>query len=105
MTPWTPWTPEQARQRLTDVPAWVPDAAHRSIARQFVFGDFAQAFGFMAQMALFSEKAYHHPEWFNVDNRVNVTLSTHEAGWLSERDIAWAARADAVYARLESPGA
>jgi 4a-hydroxytetrahydrobiopterin dehydratase len=101
----TPWTPELVRQRLTDLPSWAPDAEHRSIARQFVFSDFAQAFGFMAQMALFSEKTDHHPEWFNVYNRVNVTLSTHEAGGLSERDIAWAARADAVAAGLKSRGA
>lgn len=100
----TPWTPEQVRQRLTDLPAWTPDATHRSIFRQFLFADFAQAFGFMAQMALFSEKVDHHPEWFNVYNRVNVSLSTHEAGGLSERDIAWAARADAVAACLKPPG-
>jgi 4a-hydroxytetrahydrobiopterin dehydratase len=98
-------TPDEARQQLSQLPAWSPDDTHRAISRRFVFGDFAQAFGFMAQMALVSEKMDHHPEWFNVYNRVDVTLSTHEAGGLSVRDIAWAQRADAAFASLMPQGA
>ncbi len=64
------------------------------IRREFVFADFAAAFGFMAQMALVSERANHHPEWSNVYQRVNVTLTTHDAGGLSMKDVEWARQAD-----------
>ena len=101
----TPLTPDEVRERLSEVPAWTADEPHRAITRRFVFSDFAQAFGFIAQMALVSEKMDHHPEWFNVYNRVDVTLTTHDANGLSTRDIAWATRADAVFARLVAPGA
>ena len=55
--------------------------------RSFAFADFNEAFGFMGRIALAAEKADHHPEWFNVYNRVEITLSTHDAGGLSQRDI------------------
>ena len=71
-------------------PAWRPvegrDAAHAT----FRFADFNEAFGFMTRVALYAEKADHHPEWFNVYDRVEVTLSTHDAGGLSARDVAMA---------------
>jgi 4a-hydroxytetrahydrobiopterin dehydratase len=100
----TPLNTDALRERLAALPDWAADAEHRAITRRFVFSDFAQAFGFMAQMALVSEKMDHHPEWFNVYNRVDVTLTTHDAGGLSERDLAWAGRADAVFAALTAPG-
>lgn len=58
-----------------------------AISKKFVFGDFNQAFGFMTRAALIAEKMDHHPEWFNVYKTVEVTLSTHDAGGLTERDI------------------
>ena len=58
-----------------------------AITRTFVFRDFNEAFGFMTRAALVAEKLDHHPEWFNVYKTVTVTLSTHDAGGLTERDI------------------
>ena len=61
-----------------------------AISRRFVFNDFAEAFAFMTRVALHAEKVDHHPEWFNVWNRVDITLTTHDAGGLSQRDVAMA---------------
>jgi 4a-hydroxytetrahydrobiopterin dehydratase len=66
-----------------------------AITRTFRFADFAEAFGFMARAAIEAEKADHHPEWFNVYNRVEVTLTTHDAGGISTRDAALAAKMSA----------
>ena len=63
------------------------DAARPALKRCFVFADFNQAFGFMSRVALYAEMHNHHPEWFNVYNRVEVTLTTHDAGGISQRDI------------------
>ena len=93
-----PLTADEVRERLAALPAWTPDAAQRAITRSFAFANFAEAFGFMAQMALVSEKLDHHPEWFNVYNRVDITLTTHDAKGLSERDITWAKAADGAFA-------
>ncbi len=71
-------------------PDWQYDAARPALKRTFVFADFNQAFGFMSRVALYAEAHNHHPEWFNVYNRVEVTLTTHDAGGISERDIAMA---------------
>lgn len=59
--------------------------------KEFKFADFVAAFGFMSQVALLAEKADHHPEWFNVYNKVAISLTTHEAGGISTRDFALAA--------------
>jgi len=72
------------------------DAARDAILRKFTFSDFNEAFGFMSRVALEAERMDHHPEWFNVYNRVEVTLTTHDADGLSERDIALAKRIDAI---------
>ena len=66
---------------------WEVDRGRDAIKKTFTFRDFTEAFGFMAQVALAAEKADHHPEWFNVYNRVEVTLTTHDAGGLTERDV------------------
>lgn len=68
----------------------------RGIAKSFRFKDFSGAFGWMARVALAAEKADHHPEWFNVYNRVEITLTTHDAGGLSERDVALARRIERI---------
>ena len=67
-----------------------------AIRRQIVFTDFAEAFGFMTQVALIAEKADHHPEWTNIWNRVEVLLTTHDAGGLSPRDIELAEQIDSI---------
>ena len=67
-----------------------------AISKTFKFRDFTEAFGWMAQVALAAEKHDHHPEWFNVYNRVDVTLTTHDAGGLSELDVALAHLMDGI---------
>ena len=72
---------------LQELPHWTYDQAAQGIRRTITFADFAEAFGFMARVAIIAEKADHHPEWFNVYNRVEFLLTTHDAGGLSQRDI------------------
>jgi 4a-hydroxytetrahydrobiopterin dehydratase len=72
---------------LQSLPGWAYDADARGIKRNFRFADFAEAFAFMTRIAILAEKADHHPEWFNVYNRVEILLTTHDAGGLSLRDI------------------
>ncbi|PZU11444.1 4a-hydroxytetrahydrobiopterin dehydratase [Sphingomonas sp.] len=81
---------------LGDLPEWTLDAERDGIRRRFVFTDFVAAFGFMAKVALLAERADHHPEWSNVWNRVEILLTTHDAGGLSQRDVALAAEIDAL---------
>ena len=81
-------TQNQIRDLLPTLPAWTfADERGGLIRRSFKFGDFAQAFAFMTQMAIHAERSNHHPEWFNVYNRVEVTLATHDAGGVTELDI------------------
>lgn len=92
-------------QRLTDVErktalaelqGWSMAEGRDAIARSFKFADFSEAFAFMTRVALAAEKMDHHPEWFNVYNRVDIVLSTHDAGGLSARDVALAKAIDAL---------
>lgn len=92
--------PEQCKESLARLAHWRHDAARGAIAREFVFADFAQAFSFMTQVALAAEKLDHHPEWANVYNRVNIVLTTHDAGGLTERDFALARSADEAFERF-----
>ena len=75
---------------LAELPGWSLREDGLAICRTLRFPDFNAAFGFMARVALYAEKADHHPEWFNVWNRVEITLTTHDAGGLSGRDAAMA---------------
>lgn len=75
---------------------WDYDEGRDAIRRSIVFTDFAEAFGFMTQVALIAEKMDHHPEWTNVWNRVEILLTTHDAGGLSERDIELAEAIDSI---------
>lgn len=77
---------------------WSEVTGRDAITKKFVFKDFNQAFGFMARAALIAEKMDHHPEWFNVYKTVEVTLSTHDAGGLTELDAKLAAATDKVAA-------
>ncbi len=81
---------------LAGLPGWEECEDRDALHRIFVFRDFGEAFAFMARVALHAEKMNHHPEWSNIYNRVLVTLSTHDAGGISERDIAMAHFMDAV---------
>lgn len=83
-------------QALAALPEWSETAGRDAITRTFAFKTFNQAFGFMTRVALKAESMDHHPEWFNVYNRVEVTLSTHDAGGVTRRDTDLAAFMDAV---------
>ena len=72
---------------LVALPTWSMVAGREAIARRFTFRDFSEAFGFMTRAALVAERMNHHPEWTNVWNRVDVTLTTHDAGGLTHLDI------------------
>jgi len=72
---------------ISDLENWQPVAGRNAITRSFTFKDFKQAFAFMTQCALKAEQMNHHPEWFNVYNKVEVTLTTHDTGGVSEKDI------------------
>jgi 4a-hydroxytetrahydrobiopterin dehydratase len=78
------------REALAGLPGWQAVAGRDAIAKTFTFADFNAAFGFMTRAALTAEKLDHHPEWSNVYKTVAVTLSTHDAGGLTERDVALA---------------
>ena len=77
-------------------PQWSPARDGRAIERRFTFGDFSEAWGFMNRVALLAEAQDHHPEWFNVYNQVEITLTTHDAGGLSARDARMAKAIDAL---------
>ncbi|MFN3350581.1 4a-hydroxytetrahydrobiopterin dehydratase [Pseudorhodoplanes sp.] len=85
---------EARRAALATVPGWTELTERDAIFRKFVFRDFNEAFGFMTRAALIAEKHDHHPEWFNVYKTVEVTLSTHDAGGLTDKDIALAIAMD-----------
>lgn len=91
-----PLTGDARTDALATVPAWTPMHDRDAIQRTFVFADFSEAFGFMARAALEAEKADHHPEWSNVYKTVAVTLSTHDAGGLTDKDIALARAMDTI---------
>lgn len=81
---------------LDDLAEWDYDETRDAITRRFTFKDFSEAFAFMTRVALLAEKADHHPEWSNVWNRVDVLLTTHDAGGLSHRDVEMANAIDAL---------
>jgi len=81
---------------LAGIPGWTEMEGRDAIRKSYKFKDFNEAFGFMCRAALIAEKMDHHPEWFNVYNSVEVTLSTHDAGGLTEKDIALASAMNAL---------
>lgn len=89
-------TPTERDTAMAALPHWTLSDDALAITRTLRFGDFAEAFGFMARVAILAEKADHHPEWFNVYNRVEIRLTTHDAGGLSHRDVALATAIDAI---------
>jgi 4a-hydroxytetrahydrobiopterin dehydratase len=87
---------EARHKALSRLKGWSEVKGRDAIGRKFVFADFNEAFGFMTRAALVAEKLDHHPEWFNVYKTVEVTLSTHDAGGLTEHDIALASAMDMI---------
>lgn len=86
-----------ARDALpAELPGWAPVPGRDAIRRSWRFRDFSEAWGFMARVALLAEAQDHHPEWFNAFNRVEITLTTHDAGGLSARDVRLARAIDAL---------
>jgi 4a-hydroxytetrahydrobiopterin dehydratase len=83
----TPLSPEARATLLAELPGWTDVDNRDAIQKRFTFADFNAAFAFMTRVAIQAEKADHHPEWFNVYNRVDITLSTHDANGLTQRDI------------------
>ena len=81
---------------LEELEGWREVDGRDAISRRLVFKDFNDAFGFMTRVALMAERMDHHPEWFNVYNRVEITLSTHDCGGLSERDVTLARFIDSI---------
>jgi 4a-hydroxytetrahydrobiopterin dehydratase len=79
--------PKARAAALKPLKGWKETKGGEAIAKNFRFKDFNEAFGFMARVALLADKMDHHPEWFNVYNRVDVTLSTHDAGGVTQNDI------------------
>ena len=78
------------------LPHWGLVEGRDAIRREFRFRDFSEAFGFMTRVALLAEQHNHHPEWFNVWNLVRIELSTHDAGGLTDKDVALARAIDAL---------
>jgi 4a-hydroxytetrahydrobiopterin dehydratase len=81
---------------LATLKGWTEVPGRDAISRSFKFADFNQAWGFMTRVALAAEKADHHPEWSNVYNKVEIVLSTHDAGGVSDKDVALASFIDSL---------
>ena len=89
-------TDEALQSALAGLDRWALDDAGNGIEKMYQFEDFNAAFGFMSRAALKAEQLNHHPEWFNVWNRVEVRLSTHDAGGVTSLDIALAGFMDGI---------
>lgn len=85
---------DERDEALSALPSWSLREDGLAITRELQFADFNEAFGFMARVALHAEKVDHHPEWFNVYNKVAIMLTTHDAGGISRRDVEMAAFID-----------
>ncbi|SIT42126.1 putative pterin-4-alpha-carbinolamine dehydratase [Paraburkholderia ribeironis] len=91
-------TSEERAGQIAQLHGWQAAANRDAIERNFEFADFNEAFGFMARVAIKAQEMDHHPEWFNVYNKVNITLSTHEADGVTQRDIELASFIDSITA-------
>ena len=80
-------SPKKRNENLNKLHGWKKTRGRDCIEKEFIFKDFQSAFAWMTRMALLAEKMDHHPEWFNVYNKVNVTLTTHDAGGITQLDI------------------
>ena len=94
-------TAEARKVTLSKLSGWSEVAGRDAITKKFVFKDFNQAFGFMTRAALVAEKMDHHPEWFNVYNRVTVDLATHDAQGITSKDVELAKLLDEAAKKLQ----
>lgn len=90
---------DQRAAGLATLPGWSFDESREAIAKRFSFADFVEAFGFLTQVALEAEKLNHHPEWTNVYRHVDIRLTTHDAGGLTELDLALARAIERIAGR------
>lgn len=94
---------DDVSQFLQSRPMWKLEDQRAAMTREYVFTDFMQAFSFMTHIAMFAEKKDHHPEWFNVYNKVVMTLTTHDANGITGKDIELAQYADQVFSKIVFP--
>ena len=94
-------TDTECQTALTTLFGWSKVSDRDAITKSFTFKNFSQAWGIMTQIALAAERLNHHPEWFNVYNRVDITLTTHDANGVSQKDIRLAQIIDTIVAMLE----
>uniref|UniRef100_UPI003BACBA67 4a-hydroxytetrahydrobiopterin dehydratase n=1 Tax=Stappia sp. TaxID=1870903 RepID=UPI003BACBA67 len=87
---------ETLEDALRGLSGWTRDKAGTAITRNFTFADFRKAFAFMSEVALIAEKMDHHPDWSNVYNKVEITLTSHDSGGLTRRDVRLARAIDAI---------
>jgi 4a-hydroxytetrahydrobiopterin dehydratase len=80
----------------SELKGWTADESAGTLTRSFKFKDFSEAFGFMSRVALLADKADHHPDWSNSYNKVEITLSTHDAGGLTQKDVELAKKISAL---------
>lgn len=92
-----------AEEALKELPNWKKVDGRDAISRSFAFADFNEAWGFMSRAALIAEKIDHHPEWFNVYKKVDVTLSTHDAKGVTELDVRLARHMDFIAGAIGKP--
>jgi 4a-hydroxytetrahydrobiopterin dehydratase len=91
-------TEVEIREALAELDSW--SVEKDKLHREYQFSNFVQAFGFMAQAALLAERAAHHPEWFNVYNRVVIDLTTHEADGITAKDLDLAREMEQIAGRM-----
>ncbi|KAB2700974.1 4a-hydroxytetrahydrobiopterin dehydratase [Ochrobactrum sp. Kaboul] len=91
-------TADELKQALAELEGWQKVEGREAITKSFKFKDFNAAFGFMTRAALYAEKLDHHPEWFNVYNRVDITLATHSENGITDLDIKMARKMNAIAA-------
>jgi 4a-hydroxytetrahydrobiopterin dehydratase len=91
-------TEAEIERAIAELGSWTVE--NGKLHREYRFRDFVQAFGFMAQIALLAERAAHHPEWFNVYNRVVVDLTTHEAQGITQKDLDLAREMEQIAGRM-----
>lgn len=95
-------TLSQVQQHInTSIPKWTFDPESHSLKRSLRFGSFPEALGFMVTVGVEAQQRDHHPEWFNVYDRVDIVWRTHDCGGVSEKDVEMAKRCDDIYSKYE----